>query len=70
MTNIQISPDKNTVISDNEVHKFNKGSHNTCSTCSLFEECCELQETVVNEFPFACVADNRTDKEYGNFQSE
>ena len=70
MANIQISPDKNTVISDNEVHKFNKGSHNTCSTCSLFEECCELQETVVNEFPFACVADNRTDKEYGNFQSE
>ena len=70
MANITISPDKNTVTSDNKVHKFNKGSKNSCNDCSLFKECCELQETVANEFPFACVSENRTDKKYGNFQSE
>jgi len=68
MANIQISPDKNTVTSDNKVHKFNRRGN--CNTCSLFKECCERKETVANKFPFACVSENRTDGKYGNFQSE
>ena len=69
MENIQISTDKNTVTSNSKVHRFRNGSNNNCNTCSLFKECCDLQETVANEFPFACVSENRTDNKYGNFQS-
>ncbi len=68
MANIQISQDKNTVTSDNKVHKFN--NRGNCHTCSLFKECYELQVPVANDFPFACVSENRTDGKYGNFQSE
>jgi len=70
MANIQISPDKNTVTSDGIDHLFHPGLEDSCEACTLFQKCCELQETVANEFPFPCVAENRTDGKYGNFQSE
>lgn len=70
MANIQISTDKNTVTCDGTDHNFHSGDGSTCGTCTLFKQCCALQESVANEFPFPCVSDNRPDKQYGNFRLE
>jgi len=69
MDKIIISTDKNTVTVGTEVHKFHAGSDHTCDVCTLFKECCKLQETEETEFPFPCVAIERVDRKYGNFQS-
>jgi len=70
MDKIIISTDKNTVTVGTEVHKFNSGSpDDNCDVCTLFKKCCELQETVASEFPFPCVATERIDNQYGNFQT-
>jgi len=70
MQNITISPDKNTITVVDTTHKFHPGEKHTCKTCSLFRECCQLQETVANEFPFPCILENRPDNKFGNFQME
>ena len=70
MDNIIISPDKNTVTIGTDIHKFNTGDSDNCDVCTLFKKCCQLQETVESEFPFPCVATERNDDQYGNFQLE
>lgn len=67
MKTIIISEDDNKITIGDEIHNFNPGSESTCEDCTMFTKCCELQETVENEFPFPCVAMNRTDGLSGNF---
>jgi len=67
MSVIAISTDKNTVTVGATIHRFHPDIID-CGQCSLFRECCALQNTVENEFPFPCVQENRPDGQYGNFQ--
>ena len=71
MPTVTISPDQNILTVDESKFNFNpieRGSdeeEDSCSNCSAFELCCQLQTTVESEFPFPCF--DRDDGDIGNF---